>query len=118
MKHDGHTRLLREGPDRIKCHVARRVAGWTARSHEQRGGTGLERFGRHRASTLEVCQRDVAGGQQPRVDRTEIQHAPVVGPGHAVSEIEISRVLPVMQPSVVEGVEDELTGHADQIDGA
>ena len=70
----------------------------------------------NRPATVEVGERDVAGRQQPGVDRAELDHAPVVGPGRADGELEVAGVLPVAQAAVVERVEDELAGEAEQVE--
>jgi hypothetical protein len=64
-----------------------------------------------------VDQRDVAGGQEPRVDRAEFQHAPVVGPGGGVGQVHVAAVLEIVQPAVVEGVEDQLAAEAQEVEG-
>ena len=69
-----------------------------------------------RPADVEVGERDVAGRQQPRVDRAELDHAPVVRPRRADGELEVAGVLPVAQPPVVERVEDELAGEAEQVE--
>ena len=51
-------------------------------------------FKSHRRGPLEVGEGDVAGGQQTPVDVAELDHPPVVGPGHPVGEVQIGLVLP------------------------
>ena len=58
----------------------------------------------------------VAGGQQPGVDGAELDHAAVVRAGRADREVEIVAVLPVVEPPVVERVEHELAGEAEQVE--
>src|SRR4030095_14789095 len=51
------------------------------------GGSGGEALLGQRRGPVEVGQRDVAGRQQALVDRAELDHAPVVGPGDADGQL-------------------------------
>ena len=64
-----------------------------------------------------VDQRDVQRRQQARVDRAELEHAAVVGPGGGVGEVGVG-VLHVVQAPVVERVEDELAREPEEVEGA
>ena len=98
--------------------MARRVPGWAARRDQQRGRAHLDRLGRQRRRTVEVGERHVERRQQPVVDGTELDHAAVVGAGGADRQLEVAGVLPVAEPTVVERVEDELAGEAEEVEGA
>ncbi|MHB8438365.1 MAG: hypothetical protein ACYDD4_04295 [Acidimicrobiales bacterium] len=63
----------------------------------------------------EVGERHVASGQQPRIGRAELDHPAVVGARHAVGELEVAAVFPVVKAAVVESVEHELAGEAEEI---
>ena len=67
---------------------------------------------------LGVGQGDVEGRQQAAVDRAELEHAPVVGAGRGVGQVEVAGVLQVVQTAVVERVEDELAREAEEVQGA
>src|SRR5690606_8961619 len=79
-------------------------------------GAGRDRLLGQRRGQPEVGERDVAGGQQPGVDRAELQHPPVVGPGGADGQLEVAAVLAVVEAAVVEGVEDELAGEPEVVE--
>ena len=85
---------------------------------EQRGGAHVQRLGGQRRRAVEVAQRHVQRRQQAVVDRAELDHPTVVGPGRADGQLEVARVLPVAQAAVVERVEHELAGEAEQVEGA
>jgi hypothetical protein len=109
--------VLRPGPHRIETHVARRVSGGTARSHQEGGRPHGDGFVGHGRGPIEVDQRHVTGGQEAGIDGTELDHGPVVGARRAVGQVEIAGVLPVVQAPVVEGVEHQLAGEAQEIEG-
>jgi hypothetical protein len=52
------------------------------------------------------------------VDRAPLDHPAVVRPRRAVGQVEVVAPLEEHQPPVVERVEDELAGHADEVEGA
>ena len=92
------------------------VARRAARRDEQRGGAHGDRLGGHRAGRVEVGERHVARRQQPGIDGAELDHPPVVRPGRADGQLEVAAVLPVVQAAVVERVEHELAGEAEQVE--
>ena len=77
----------------------------------------LERLVGQAGGGLEVEERHVAAGQQAVVDRAELDHAPVVGPGGADGQLGVVAVLPVAQPPVVERVEDQLAREPEEVEG-
>ncbi len=117
VEDDGDAGLLGLGPHAEQVGVAGRVPRRAARRDQQRRRALREGVagGGHRA--VSVDQRDVEGGQQARVDRAELEHAPVVGAGGGVGEVGVG-VLHVVQAPVVERVEDELAREAEEIEGA
>ncbi len=117
MEHDRDARLLGLGPHRIEPGVAGRVSRRTARRHQQRRGAGVDRLGGHCLRSVEVGERDVTGGQQPGIDRAELDHPPVMCPGCAVGQVEVGAVLPVVEAAVVKGVEHQLAGEAQEVEG-
>ncbi len=118
VEHHRDAGLLGLSPHRVERDVRRRVPHRTAGCDEQRRGAHLDRLGRHRIGALEVDERDVAGGQEARIDRAELDHPAVVGAGGAVREIEVGLVLPLVQPAVVERVEHQLALHPDEVEHA
>src|SRR6056297_2883025 len=96
--------------------MRRRVARRAPRRHEQRCCARRDRFAGHRTRPIEVGERHVAGGQQSRVDRAELDHRAVVRTSSTVCEVEIGLVLPLVQPGIVEGVEHQLALHADEVE--
>ncbi len=116
VEHDRDAGLLGLTPHRVERDVRRRVPHRAARCDEQRGGAHLDRLAGHRVSPVEVGERHVAGGQQARIDRAELDHPAVVGAGGAVGEVEVGLVLPLVQPAVVERVEQQLALHADEVE--
>jgi hypothetical protein len=109
--------LLRLPPHGVERDVAGGVVVRAAARHQQGGGAHRDRLAGHGRRPLEVGQRHVAGGQQPVVDRAELHHAAVVGAGGAVGEVEVAGPLEAQQVTVVEGVEHELAGHPDEVEG-
>ncbi len=93
------------------------MAGRTARCHQQCGRSHLECLVGHGRGSVEVAEGHVAGGQQARVGRAELDHAAVVSPSDTVSQLRIALVFPVVQPPIVKRVEDQLTREAEQIEG-
>ena len=87
-----------------------------SRRDEQRGRSHVDRLGGHGVSPFEVDERDVAGGQQSGIDRAELDHSAVVSPRGAVGEVEIGLVFPLVEATVVEGVEQQLALHADEVE--
>ena len=70
-----------------------------------------------RSALVGVDHRDVARGQEPGVDRAELEHAAVVGPGGGIGQIDVGGVLEFVQAPVVEGVEDQLAAEAQEVQG-
>ena len=118
MEHDGDARLLGLGPHCEQVGVAGREPGWASRGDQQGGGTLVERVARGRHRALRVGQGDVEGRQQAGIDRAELEHAPVVGAGRGIGQVGVAGVLQVVQPAVVERVEDELAREAEEVEGA
>ena len=73
--------------------------------------------------SAEVGERDVTGGEQALVDRTEFGHPPIVGARCAVGEVEVDRlaigwVFPLEESGVVERVEQQLAVDTDVVEDA
>ena len=117
VEHDRDACLARRRPHRIEADMARGVVRRAARGDEERGRPDVDGLRRQSPGDVEVGQRYVARRQQPRVDRAELDHSTVVCPRGADRELEIARVLPVAQAPIVEGVEDELAGEAEEVQG-
>ena len=116
VQDDGDSGLLRPGPDAEQVGVAGRARGRATGRHEERRravGQGLlgSLDGPHR-----VGKGHVAGREQAPVDGAELEHAPVVGAGGGVGQVEVAAVLEVVQAPVVEGVEQQLTSEAQEVE--
>ncbi len=96
--------------------MRRRVPSRASRRHQQGCGTHVDRLARHGIGPIEVGERDVAGGEQTRIDRAELDHPTIVGAGGSVREVEVGLVLPVVEPAVVERVEQQLALDADEVE--
>ena len=117
VEHDGDLCFLSVGPHAVETDVAGRMTGRASRRDEQSGGSHLDRFVGHRGRVSDRAQRHVAGGEQPRIGRTELDHPSVVRAGRTERELDVARVLPVAEATVVERVEHELAREAEEIDG-
>ncbi len=118
MEHDRDAGVLGAGPHAVEADVARGVPRRTPGRDQQRGGTHPDRLVGHRGSVVEGAQRHVARGKEARVGRAELDHPAVVRAGGAQRELDIAGVLPVAQAAVVERVEHELAGEAEEVDRA
>ena len=118
VEDDGDPRLLGLGPDPEEVGVARREPRRAARRDQECRRTLFQRVAGGADGALRVHQGDVEGRQQARVDRAELEHPPVVGPGGGVGQFRVAGVLQVVEAAVVERVEDELAGEPEQVEGA
>ncbi len=116
MEHDRQTGLAGRGPHGVEADVAGRVRRRAARGDEQRRRAHRDRLGGEGAGAIEIGQGHVQAGQQSRVGGAELDHRPVVGACSTDGQLEIAGMLPSAQPGVVEGVEDQLAGEAEQIE--
>ena len=98
--------------------MARRVPRRAARRDQQCPCAHRNGFCCQLAGAFEVGQWDIQSGEQPGVDRAELDHRPVVGASGPDRELDVAGVLPVAQPSIVKRVEHELTGEPEEIEGA
>ena len=96
------------------------TGGWASgrratRRHQQRGRTRLDRLGGRGPCPVEVRERHIAGGQARVAARTS--SIPRWWASGVRTRSQVAEVLPVAQPPVLEGVEHELAGEAQQIEG-
>ena len=117
VEHDRQAGFAGRCPHGIQGDVARRVCRRAARGDEQCGRAHRDRLGGKRSGAIEIGQGHVQAGQQPGICRAEVDHCPVVGPRRTNRQVEVTGVFPRAQPGVVEGVEDQLAGEAEQIEG-
>ena len=117
MEDDRNAGVLDAGPHRVQPHVARGVSGRTTRGHQHRCRPHRDHLVRHGRRLIEVDKGDITSREEAVIDRAELHHGAVVGAGRTVGELEIGRVLPVAQPAIVEGVEHQLAGEAEKVEG-
>ena len=116
MEHDRHIGVLRACPHRVERAMRGRVTVGATAGDQQCGRTHIDRLLRHRRRQLEIDERYIARRQQALIYRAELDHAAVMRAGRAVSEVEVAAALPVIQPAVVERVEQQLALQTEQIE--
>ena len=116
MEEDWQSGLLDEGPEGIEAHMAGTVAGGAARGDHQAPASQLDRLPGDPGCRLDVDQGYIAGRQEPTVNRAEVDHHAVVGPGAFQGQVHATRLL---KPVIAQGVggEDQLAGEAQQVEG-
>jgi hypothetical protein len=108
--------LLSKGPERIEPDMAWGMSTRAAARDQQSRGSGLNALLGDIPRPCEFRQWNITSRKESWISGAELGHRAVMRAGDFVGEVEVVSMFPVVEPTVMEGVEYELTRYADMID--